>query len=338
MAKERVRAAVVGATGYGGAEVVRLLLGHPNVDVTLATSGRLAGKPLAQECPWLDTDLILRTFNVEALEADVVFLCQEAGFAMQHAEKILAKAKIVDLSADFRLASAETYEAYYGHPHTASGLLESAEYGLPEVNREGIRSARLVANPGCYPTASLLALLPILRSGLVPEGSIPVIDAKSGVSGAGRAKADTSYTFSELTGGLNAYLPARHRHRPEIEQAAGCKVRFTPHLIPIARGIEATVHVPTSATSAEQLREIYRAAYADEPFVRVVTVPPSTKQVLGSNRCDVFVDLDPHTGFAVVCSAIDNLTKGAGGQAVQNMNLMFDLPEVAGLSTCGVWP
>ena len=326
---------MVGATGYGGAEVVRFLLGHPNVELAGVTSSRLAGKPLRSECPWLATDIVLSAFDPDAVEADLVFLCQESGFAMENAETILRRARIVDLSADFRLTSESDFLEYYGRPHTAKHLW--AVYGLPEIgHREAIRSASLVANPGCYPTASVLGLKPLVDSGILL--GMPVIDAKSGVSGAGRGKASADFTFSELATSLKAYAITGHRHTPEIEEQVGCSIRFTPHLVPMPRGLEATIHAPVRVSSREELTDVFRHAYRDERFVNVVNAVPTTKQVTGSNRCDIFVDYDARTQFAVVTSVIDNLGKGAAGQAVQNMNLMFGLDESAGLTVHGLWP
>ncbi|RYG35599.1 N-acetyl-gamma-glutamyl-phosphate reductase, partial [bacterium] len=210
-------------------------------------------------------------------------------------------------------------------------------YGLPELgDREEIASARLVANPGCHVTAAALALTPLVRAGIVT--GIPVVDSKSGVSGAGRARKETDYLFSELDNGLKAYAVTGHRHTPELEQVAGVMVRFTPHLVPMTRGIHATIHVPVSATSADEVRGLLRDAYQGEPFVRVVNSPPTTKQVLGTNRCDLWADYDPRTGHAVLLSVIDNLGKGASHQAIQSMNLMIGAPETTGLPVDAVWP
>jgi N-acetyl-gamma-glutamyl-phosphate reductase len=331
----RIRAIVVGGTGYGGAEVVRLLLDHPNVELAAVTSSRLAGKPLRSECPWLATDILLSAFDPDAVDADVVFLCQENGFAMANAEAILRHARIVDLSADFRLASESDFQTFYGRAHTAKHL--EAVYGLPEIgHREAIRTANLLANPGCYPTASVLGLKPLVDAGVLV--GTPVIDAKSGASGAGRGKATTDYLFSELATSLKPYAITGHRHTPEIEEQAGCAIRFTPHLVPMPRGLEATIHAPVRATTREELTAVLENAYRGERFVSVVDAVPATKQVTGSNRCDIYVDYDARTQYAVVTSVIDNLGKGAAGQAVQNMNLMFGLKESVGLSVHGLWP
>jgi N-acetyl-gamma-glutamyl-phosphate reductase len=338
MKAEGIRVAVVGASGYAGAEIVRLLENHPCAHVTCVTSGRSAGKPLRDECPWLTTDLILEPFDAERVDADIVFLCQETGFAMEHVASVLPRARVIDLSADFRLTDHEVYRRYYGREHSNPVLPTRPIYGLPElVDREEIAGARLIANPGCYPTAALLAIMPIVRAGLL--AGTPVIDAKSGVSGAGRSRKETDYLFSELDGGFKAYAVVGHRHTPEIAQAAGRPVRFTPHLLPLARGIEATAHLPLSAPmTRESLFDLYAEAYEKEPFVRVQQSPPSTKQVLGSNSCAIAVEVDPETGFGVICSVIDNLVKGAAGQAIQNMNLLIGAPEDTGLPKSGLWP
>lgn len=335
---DSIRVAVVGATGYGGAEIVRLLESHPCATVTTVTSGRKAGEPLSRECAWLDTDLVLSGYEPENLNVDFVFLCQESGFAMDRVAEIVPYARVIDLSADFRLKDHRVYEATYGRPHANPALPSEPVYGLPELaGHEEIERAHVIANPGCYPTATLLALMPLVQAGVV--NGVPVIDAKSGVSGAGRSRKETDYLFSELSGGFKAYAPVGHRHTPEIEQMAGIPIRFTPHLIPAARGIHSTLHIPIrEGLDRAKLNELYEEFYRFMRFVRVVSTPPSTKQVLGTNRCDLFVDFDARTGMAVVFSVIDNLVKGAAGQAIQNMNIMAGLPEETGLPTQAVWP
>jgi N-acetyl-gamma-glutamyl-phosphate reductase len=327
-----IRVAVVGATGYGGAEAVRLLASHPCLKVTNVTSARNPGKRLEDECPWLSTDLVLEPFDLDSLDTDVVFLCQEAGFAMEHAPKLSQRMRVVDFSADFRLTDAAVYEKFYGRPMIQPPT--TPVYGLPELVDADYTQARIIANPGCYPTSALLGLVPLIREGLV--AGMPVIDSKSGVSGAGRSKKDSDFLFSELNGGFKAYGIHGHRHTPEIEQLAGVKVRFTPHLLPVARGILTTIHVPLKQEA--DLNDLLSEFYRGRPFVRVVAKPPSTKQVLGSNRCDLYADYDPSTGYAIIVSVLDNLGKGAAGQAVQSTNLMFGLPEETGLAQNGVWP
>jgi len=257
---------------------------------------------------------------------------------MEVAGQLAGKTRVVDLSADFRLDDNSVYEAYYGRKHLNPSLPKKPVYGLPEiVGRESIAQADLVANPGCYPTATLLAIMPLVRAGLVT--GLPVIDAKSGVSGAGRSRKETDYLFAELSGGFKAYGTTGHRHTAEIEQLSGMLVRFTPHLIPVARGIHSTAHVPLSKPlKRSEIRQIFDEFYKDEKFVTVQDAPPSTKQVLGSNRCAISVDADERCGYAVVCSVIDNLVKGMAGQAIQNMNLMAGISEEAGLPMDGMWP
>ena len=328
-----LRVAVVGATGYGGAELVRLLSMHPHANVAVVTSERLAGTALADDCPWLDTHLILQSFDPTSLDVDVVFLAQEAGFAMQHAPTLLKSAKVIDLSADFRLQDKQVYAETYKREWSSPGLIDQPVYGLPEAGyREAIVGAKLVANPGCHATNAILGLKPL---GPFLTG-VPVVDSKTGVSGAGRSRKETEYLFSEMSGNFKAYAATGHRHIPEIEQAVGVKVRFTPHLIPMPRGIFTTIHAPVK--DADRVAEAFQSAYLVEPFVRVVDQIPSTKQVLGSNRVDIHMAIDDHTGFAVVSVVQDNLVKGAAGQAIQNMNLMSGFPEDAGLPIHGVWP
>jgi len=335
---QSIRVAVVGASGYGGAEIVRLLANHPQARITTVTSGRSAGKPLRGECPWLATDLVLSEYAPDRLDADFVFLCQESGFAMERAAEILPHARVIDLSADFRLRDYDAYHAYYGREHARPALPSEPVYGLPELaGHEEIERAHLVANPGCYPTTALLSLMPLVRGDLVT--GTPVIDAKSGVSGAGRSRKETEYLFTELNGGFKAYAVNGHRHTPEIEQLVGRPIRFTPHLIPATRGIHSTTHVPIKpGLDKARLREHFAEFYRFASFVQVVDAPPSTKQVQGSNRCDLYIDYDDRTGYAVVIGVLDNLVKGAAGQAVQNMNIMAGLPEETGLPVHGVWP
>jgi N-acetyl-gamma-glutamyl-phosphate reductase len=335
---KQVRAAVVGATGYTGAEAVRLLSQHPSVEIVAVTSERQAGTPIKVACPWLECELDLTRFDADALDADVAFLCQSSSVAMKVVPSLAKRMKVVDLSADFRLSDASQYQEWYGTEHACPGFRPWPVYGLPElVDRTAIASAQVVANPGCYVTASLLALVPLKRAGLI--AGTPVIDAKSGVSGAGRSRGETDYLLGELHGSFKPYKTTGHRHTPEIEQMFGGAVRFTPHLLPVSRGICATIHVQLAANkSAAVVLDCWSSAYQGEPFVRVQSDPPSTKQVHGSNTCALFADFDERTGFAVLVSVIDNLVKGASGQAVQNMNLMFDLPETAGLQVAGVWP
>lgn len=339
---------VVGATGYGGAEIVRLLSSHPLAQVVSVTSGRAAGDPLSKHCPWLATDLILSEFDPAKTEADVVFLAQEHGFAMKVAPELIQRGiKVIDLSADFRLLNAADFRKYYKTEieFEADGEIFEYQdyslryvYGLPEIiDRSRYEEAMLVANPGCYPTATLLALKPLYDAGIV--SGTPVVDGKSGVSGAGRSKNDSAYVFSERSNSMTTYAITGHRHTPEIAQFLGVPVRFTPHLIPIPRGMEVTSYVSLAQPISErELIQKMKDRYANSPFVRVCDDLPETKQVLGSNRCDIAYRIDEETDFVVATSVIDNLGKGAAGQAIQNMNLLFGFEESLGLPIHGVWP
>lgn len=334
-----VSVAIVGATGYTGAELVRLLAPRPDVLITKVTSERSAGCSIREVCPWLAADMTLTPFQPHDLEADAVFLCLESGHAAKVTPSLLARGiRVIDLSADFRLKAREAYPRFYGWEHPDPKLLGEAVYGLPELADRGrIADARLVANPGCYPTATALALRPLVEAGLV-SGPV-VVDAKSGVSGAGRSKSSTEYLFSEVDDSFRAYAPTGHRHTPEIAQATGAMIRFTPHLLPTARGILSTLHVPLRGThTPASLTALLSERYHGEPFVAVTDRTPSTKEVRGSNRCVIGVAYDEDLGFAVLTSVIDNLVKGASGQAIQNFNLMFDLGEATGLPRHGVWP
>jgi N-acetyl-gamma-glutamyl-phosphate reductase len=351
---KKVRVAVVGASGYSGEELVRLLLGHPGVELVAVTSRQYAGRTVAQVFPRFGhwgraRELRFEEPDVRRLAelADVVFLALPHGVAAEFARPLLESGRVViDLSADFRLRDAAVYEEFYGHAHPAPELLSQAVYGLPELYRERLRGARLVAAPGCYPTSILLPLVPLLRAGLIESDGI-VVNSLSGVSGAGR-KAELEYLFCECAESLRAYGVPKHRHLSEIEQelslAAGRRVviRFTPHLVPVRRGILTTVVArPTAGlgTAGEvfaltgRIEACYRAAYGDEPFVRVLDDKglPDTKNVVGTNVCEIGWRLDPRSGHVVVVSAEDNLLKGASGQAVQCMNLVCGFAETTGL-------
>ncbi|MBF0187283.1 MAG: N-acetyl-gamma-glutamyl-phosphate reductase [Magnetococcales bacterium] len=352
-----VRVGILGASGYTGGELVRILSGHPQAEVTLVTSQRFAGQALSEIYPQLQgvagpdgTPLTCRKLNAsEAAE-----MCDVAFCALPHVtsmgvvpEMIEAGVKVVDLSADFRLNNAETYAEWYGTEHTAPELLHEAAYGLPELNREALKKARLVANPGCYPTSILLGLAPMLKEGVVDLEAL-VSDSKSGASGAGRAPSQATL-YCEVAEGFKSYKTIGHRHTPEIEQEIGrlvgqddVKVRFTPHLIPQSRGILSTLYVRTGedGRDAKQWRQVYEAFYADKPFVRVLPEGrlPATNHVRGSNFCDVAITHDPRTGWFVVLSAIDNVMKGASGQAVQNMNLMLGMEEGLALGAFPLFP
>lgn len=345
-----IRVGIIGATGYTGAELVRILSRHGRAEVVAATSRSYPGAPLWHVYPHLKghVSLVCEDLNLPELvsKCDVVFTALPHGHAMEVAREVVRQGKrLIDLGADFRLKNPAVYEQWYGVTQTAADLLPGAVYGLSELYRDRIREAEIVANPGCYPTSSLLALAPLLRRGLVDPAGI-VIDAKSGVSGAGR-KLDLRSHFSEVNENVRAYGVATHRHTPEIEQElstlAGVpvKVSFTPHLIPMTRGILATIYAPLieEMTTAELL-EIYTDFYRGEPFVRVLPegTLPQTKAVFGSNHCDIGLVADARTRRVIVIAAIDNLVKGASGQAVQNMNIMFGVDETEGLAGPGIYP
>ncbi|MCS7336850.1 MAG: N-acetyl-gamma-glutamyl-phosphate reductase [Verrucomicrobiae bacterium] len=348
-----VKAAVVGASGYSGEELVRLLLGHPCVELAAVTSRQFAGKTLAEVFPRFAHDARARRIKfVEpdaaelASTADVVFLALPHGVAAQFAAPLAeAGCRVIDLSADFRLRDPAVYKEFYGHDHPAPGLLAKAVYGLPEVYREQIKTARLIAAPGCYPTSVLIPTIPLLRAGLVQPSGI-IASSLSGVSGAGR-KTELEYLFCECNESLRPYSVPRHRHLSELEQelgaAAGTKVGvlFVPHLVPVNRGILTTLYLRPAGRAAntaphdavEQLRACYHQAYGTEPFVQLLdgSALPDTKNVVGTNYIQIAWRVDPRTGTVIVMSAIDNLVKGAAGQAVQAMNIMLGFDEQAGL-------
>ncbi|GAB4454217.1 MAG: N-acetyl-gamma-glutamyl-phosphate reductase [Armatimonadaceae bacterium] len=351
-----MKAAIIGVSGYGGGELARILARHPQVELVYAASGTYAGKPLAKAFPTLygtaTGELVCQQGDIHeaAAAAEVVFLAQESGAAMESVPVLLeAGKKVVDLSADFRLRDADVYRQWYKMPHTASHLLaETAVYGLPEWNKAAIRGASLLANPGCYPTATALALAPLLVGNLVETTGI-IVDAKSGVSGAGRAKNDLLYKYAEANESVKPYgVGGTHRHTPEIEQTLSTvcdtpiTLSFTPHLIPMTRGILATCYARLAdpTITIETVLETFQARYADCPFaiVREAGDFPATKDTAGSNFCHIGAAVDKRTGIVTVVSAIDNLVKGAAGQAVQNMNLMLGLPETAGLEAGGIYP
>ena len=336
---------ILGATGYTGAELIRLLHQHPGARITCCSSRQYNGKPIADVLQFLrgSTDIVLEDFDPAVIteRCDIVFSCLPHGASMGFIEPVIDKVKVVDLSADFRIRDRAVYEEWY-QKHTCPGLIPEAVYGLCEVYRDEIRNARLVANPGCYPTSVLLPLVPLLRAGLVENHDI-IVDSKSGVSGAGRGLSLKTH-ICESGESFSAYKVGRsHRHIPEIEQelsrAAGTKItiEFTPHLIPISRGMLSTMYVNTAAGVTE-LRECLENFFAASPFVRIIGDLPSTKDVRGTNRCLMTVVKNPASSRATLVSVIDNLTKGASGQAVQCMNLMFGLDESCGLDYVPLFP
>lgn len=348
------RIAIVGASGYSGEELVRLLLNHPHAELVAVTSRQNAGQTVAQVFPKFASHSKSKTLrftepNAEVLakQAEIVFLALPHGVAAEFAVPLLqAGCAVIDLSADFRLKSAEIYKEFYAHDHPAPELLKKSVYGLPEIHRQEIKNAQLVASPGCYPTSILLPIIPLLRSGLVRPTGI-IADSLSGVSGAGR-KAELDYLFVECNESARPYGVPRHRHLSEIEEqlslAAGAKVtiQFTPHLIPVNRGILTTLYLaPTehfsdaagAAALGAKVAACYESAYGNEPFVRLLDgkALPDTKNVVGTNVIEIAWRLDPRTGRLIVMSAEDNIVKGASGQAVQSLNILCGFPETAGL-------
>ena len=343
-----IQAGIIGGTGYTGVELLRILTLHPEVQIHKVTSRADAGKRVDSLYPNLRgyVDAVFTEPSMESLaECDVVFFATPNGTAMRMAEPVLERdVKIIDLAADFRLTDPEVWEHWYGEPHTCPRLLQEAVYGLPEINRERLRNARLVANPGCYPTAVQLGLLPLVEQRLIRLDSI-IADAKSGVSGAGR-KAEIPMLMSETGESFKAYGVKGHRHLPEIrqglEQACGEPVglTFVPHLVPMIRGIHATIYAQWAGSDATDLQSLYETRYRDEPFVDVLPEGshPDTRNVRGSNRCQIAAHRPQGGNTVVILSVIDNLVKGAAGQAVQNMNLMFGLEEMTGLRAIGIYP
>jgi N-acetyl-gamma-glutamyl-phosphate reductase len=340
------KVAIIGASGYSGEVLVQLLLNHPHAELVAVTSRQNAGQTLAQVFPKFASHPKSKTLrfvdpNVEVLakQADVVFLALPHGVAAEYAVPLLnAGCIVIDLSADFRLKSAEVYKEFYAHDHPAPELLAKSVYGLPEIYREQIKKSLLIASPGCYPTSILLPLIPLLKAGLIQPSGI-IADSMSGVSGAGR-KAEIDYLFCECNESVRPYGVPKHRHLSEIEEqlslAAGSQVviQFTPHLIPVNRGILTTLYLePTPMADAEKISACYADAYANEPFVRLLEgkALPDTKNIVGTNVCEIAWRLDPRTGRLIVMSAEDNLVKGASGQAVQSMNILCGFPETAGL-------
>lgn len=339
---------ILGASGYTGAELVRLLAHHDNVDIRLLTADRKAGQGIEQVFPHLggvDLPDLARIEDADFSALKAVFLGLPHGTTQEVVAGLPDHLQIIDLSADFRLADTGVYAQWYGHDHRAPDLQKGAVYGLTELNRAAIAKSRIIANPGCYPTASLLPLVPLLRAGQIEAEDI-IIDAKSGVSGAGRGVREETL-FTEVSEGIHAYGVGHHRHAPEIEQelsiAAGASVTvaFTPHLVPMNRGILATIYVRLAGKAAlADLRKTLESTYGDEPFVRVVPegVAPATRHVRGSNHCLMGVFEDRLPGRAIIVSAIDNLVKGAAGQAVQNFNLISGLDETLGLQQEPLFP
>lgn len=361
MAPKSISTAILGASGYTGAELLRLLHGHPRFRITALTGESQAGKPMEAVYPHLRTlglpDLVKHA-QVDFRKVDLVFCCLPHGTTQEIIAGLPPHVRIVDLSADFRLRNLNEYQEWYGHPHRAAGLQKGAVYGLTEFYRKEIKSARLVANPGCYPTCSLLPILPLVAKGIINPSSI-MINAMSGISGAGRS-VKQELLFTELDGGVSAYGIGRHRHIAEIEQEVSVAakiahktknaikdeksvyIEFTPHLVPITRGMLAAIHAKFNVSSKEQIKKAYdclKAYYKNEAFVNILPLgsSASTHQVRGTNRCFISVHAG-RTGGLILISAIDNLGKGASGQALQNANLMFGLEETTNLEAVAVFP
>jgi N-acetyl-gamma-glutamyl-phosphate reductase len=338
------RVGIINVTGFAGMEAARLLWGHPQARISSVTGRSLAGQKLGEAFPHLACygDMPI-TAEIEG-DVDIVFSAMPtAASAAACAPFVRAGIPVVDIAADFRLKDPAEFEKWMGQPHPAPELLAQAVYGLPELNRAAIAGARLVANPGCYPAASILALAPAVASGIVDTQI--VVDAKSGISGAGRGTGG-SYGYAEVNEDVSAYKVAAHNHQPEIAQelaalreTAPVKVTFVPHLVPMTRGIHATCYAAIkSGVSRAEVNAIYRDFYHDAPFTRVVDTPPHTKHTLGNNMCLVNVTLDQRNGMLVAIGVLDNLVKGAAGQAIENMNLMLGLPQTAGLDLPAVYP
>jgi N-acetyl-gamma-glutamyl-phosphate reductase len=344
----KIKVGVINVTGYAGMELTRLLHQHPEVDLVSVTGRSAAGKRLSQVLPHLaQIDL---TIEAELGNVTLAFSAMPHGESAKEVMPLLEHGvKVVDISADFRLKDSMEYPRWYDFTHPASPLLQQAVYGIPELYRSQVTSTRLVANPGCYPTGSILALAPAVKEGLIKPDI--VIDSKSGLSGAGRT-VNLGTHYSEVNEDVAAYALKGHRHLPEIVQELALlhpeqvlSVTFVPHLIPMTRGILSTCYAPlvsnkvASGKKGEaELRQLYLDFYRNEPFVKIVEFPPHTKHTLGNNNCLIYPTIDHRTGKLIVISGLDNLVKGAAGQAIQNMNLMLGLPETTGLETLAIYP
>jgi len=338
-----VRVAIVGATGYAGGELARLLLRHPEARLVAAVARGRQGEPLREIQPHLHAAPASLVVGADPGDAEVVFTALPAGEAAKLAPAWLAEGRaVIDIGSDFRLRDPKDYERWYAYTHPAPQLLKEAVYGLTELTRDRVRGARLVANPGCYPIATLLALLPALRANLVEDDL--VVDAKSGVSGAGH-NIDDAYLFGTIDESVRPYGVPKHRHTPEIAQGVQVmsgrapRLTFTPHLIPMTRGLIATCYATLrEGVNAARVADAYATAYAEEPFVRVTGSYPATKATLGSNWCLVHAVVDEPNRRLVAFGAIDNLVKGAAGSAIQNLNAMRGYPETMGLEALPLWP
>jgi N-acetyl-gamma-glutamyl-phosphate reductase len=331
-----MKAGIINVTGYAGSELARLLYQHPQVELVSVTGRSLIGQKLADVFPHLaDIDLMIES---ELANVDVAFSALPHGSSAEALLPLIKKGiNVIDISADFRLKDAAVYEEWYGVKHPAPELLAKAVYGLPELHREQIIKSDIVANPGCYPTSAILALAPAVKNDLIEPNII--VDSKSGVSGAGRTLSITLH-YSEVNENTSAYALEGHRHMPEIMQELDLPlVTFLPHLIPMTRGILSSCYAKLKEdVSRDVVRKLYEDFYKDEPFTKVVNTPPQTKQTWGNNTCLIYPKIDTRTNRLIVISCIDNLVKGAAGQAVQNMNLMLGIPESTGLDFLAVYP
>ena len=344
-----IKAGIIGATGYAGSELVRILTNHPDTEIKTITSQSYKGKnygDIYENFRHIDKKCEEEDIEKMSEECDVIFLALPHGVASKKVnKKILDNTKIIDLGADFRLQDIDVYEKWYNTPHEAKDILPEAVYGLCEINRDKIKGKRIIANPGCYTTCSILSLYPLVKDKMIDLKTI-IIDAKSGVTGAGRGVSIGTH-YDEVNESVKAYKIASHRHTPEIEEqlsyAAGENITlsFTPHLIPMNRGILATIYASlNNEYSYEEIKAVYEKYYKDEYFIRLTKegVFPETKWVKGSNFCDIGFAVDKRTNRIIITGAIDNLNKGAAGQAVQNMNILFGLDEKTGLDTPAIFP
>ena len=340
---------IAGASGYTGLELLRLLIDHPEAEIVFLTSETYQGENISKVFPSISGFVDIKLSSIESISSetcDIVFLALPHTTSMEKVPDFLkGHTKVIDLSADYRLKDPAIFKKWYSVSHQKPELLAEATYGLPEIHREKIKSARLVANPGCYPTSATLALAPLVTENWVDLSSI-VVDSKSGISGAGR-KASLGTQFSEINGGVSAYNIAVHRHTPEIEQELSAlakqnvQISFSPHLVPMTRGMLSTVYINLKQDlSVVELIEYFQKFYAEEPFIRILPLGECANShfTVSSNFCDIGVQVDKRNQRAIITSAIDNLIKGASGQAIQNMNLMLGIPETTGLNFPGIFP
>lgn len=340
---------VAGASGYTGLELLRLLINHPEAEIVFLTSETYQGENISRVFPSISGFVDIKLSSIESISndtCDIVFLALPHTTSMGKVPDFLkGHTKVIDLSADYRLKDPAIFKKWYSVPHQKPELLTETTYGLPEIHREKIKSARLVANPGCYPTSATLALAPLVTQNWVDLSSI-IVDSKSGISGAGR-KASLGTQFSEINGGVSAYNIAVHRHTPEIEQELSAlakqnvQISFSPHLVPMTRGMLSTVYINLKqGPSVVELIEHFQKFYAGEPFIRILPLGECANShfTVSSNFCDIGVQVDKRNQRAIITSAIDNLIKGASGQAIQNMNLMLGIPETTGLNFPGIFP